>query len=500
MSRHVLRFVATVCVLTAAAHAVAQTTQLEPAAPPPASTPLEPAPATPASSPLEPKVEPAQPLAASAEPTTVAEAPPDPAPQIVGGVELADSPDASSDMLSDSELAELGLSGDLDEVPIDTDLRLYGFIDFSTQFVLGSEDWRAVQQRYPSFFIGNFNLYVTKNLTESFRTFAEVRLMYLPHGARDFTTTTENRTSTSVPDYAELDRPLRWGGIEIERVYLDWMISSWITLRVGQFLTPYGIWNVDHGSPTIIPVARPFIIGQQLFPERQTGFELLGSTSLSAHQTLGYHLTLSNGMGPVSEYRDLDANKAIGGRVYWRLDSFGELRIGASAFWGRDTDALEVAFLRERERIGRNERILSQSDVLSLAADVQWKYENFLLQAELNTQQRAFTDEGRGGATHPLVGIYVSPKDSFARGGYVLLGYRIEWFGIMPYCVVSDMDFVDPVSLTNVYAVGITSGINIRPVESVVLKIEYMHAWWPDGYIVSDDPTQVLNTQLAWAF
>jgi hypothetical protein len=171
--------------------------------------------------------------------------------------------------LSAAELAQLGLTETAEgEAPVDTDLKLYGFVDFSMQFIVGSEEWRAGLQRYPSFFIGNFNIYLSKNITESIRMFSEVRLLYLPNGSAMRGSPTGEFVTTSAYDYADSQRTLRWGGIEIERVYLEWAMHPRLSLRAGQFLTPYGIWNVDHGSPTVIPVARPFIIGQALFPER----------------------------------------------------------------------------------------------------------------------------------------------------------------------------------------------------------------------------------------
>lgn len=118
---------------------------------------------------------------------------------------------------------------------------------------------------------------------------------YLPNGATDLATNVV--TSTVVPDYTNLAGQFKWGGIELERVYLEWSMTPWLTLRAGQFLTPYGIWNVDHGSPTIIPVTQPHVIVQALFPERQTGLELRGQLPLSANHTIDYHLTLSNGIG-----------------------------------------------------------------------------------------------------------------------------------------------------------------------------------------------------------
>lgn len=67
------------------------------------------------------------------------------------------------------------------------------------------------------------------------------------------------------------------GRIQIERAWLEYSAHSLLTIRAGQGLTPVGIWNVDRGTPTIIPPSRPYVIGIGMFPTRQTGFELYGS-------------------------------------------------------------------------------------------------------------------------------------------------------------------------------------------------------------------------------
>ena len=97
----------------------------------------------------------------------------------------------------------------------------------------------------------------------------------------------------------------------MQRLYLEWTLHRFVTVRGGQFLTPFGIWNVDHGSPVYIPVQRPYIVNSNssYFPERQTGLELLGRWDISNRSSLGYHLTLSNGGGSVSEYRDFDRTR-----------------------------------------------------------------------------------------------------------------------------------------------------------------------------------------------
>jgi hypothetical protein len=97
--------------------------------------------------------------------------------------------------------------------------------------------------------------------------------------------------------------------------------------------------QADHGSPVIIGPVKPYVIGEQFFPEAQTGFEVLGTVPVGEKATLGYHLTLSNGRGPVEQYQDYDNNKAIGGRLFLRGYWLGDLTIGASCYGGTVTDA-----------------------------------------------------------------------------------------------------------------------------------------------------------------
>jgi hypothetical protein len=445
--------------------------------------------------------EPTAPEAPPVEPTPIASpeaAPPEPAPQATEPSAPADDADAG---LVAAELAKLGLSG-TDDGGFDAAFHISGFADFAFSGVLGKNNpYRGAYERFPSFAVGNFNLYLDKRMTQTLRMFGEVRFTFLPNGTAQPGTAGGEYVTTLAEDYANFKRPLSWGGIAIPRVYLEWSPLRELSFRAGVFLTPYGIWNVDHGSPTVITVQRPFIVGQALFPEKQTGLDAFGQFDVGDHSTIGYHVTLSNGTGAVSDYRDFDANKALGGRLYWTYDGFGELRIGGSGYYGTDSTANEVASLApDGSYVSFKQKYSSKSDVLALAADVQWKYSGFLLQSELITQQRRFDEKGRVGAINPLSGHYVAPGDGLSWGIYGLLGYRFDWFGVMPYALMQTMDAIDLASGMRYLVHSVFAGLNIRPVDMLVIKLEYNQSWLPHGLIIGKEGMRLGQVQLAWAF
>lgn len=457
-------------------------------------------PSVPAVTPVEPAEVP--PAGGDAVPAD-ADQPPTAAPEPVPTEAAAASGDGGGD-LSPEELAAMGFGTvEAGAPPVDTSLKISGFIDvtYSGQKSPDNSLYRGIFNRHGSFWVGSVNMYVSKNITDSIRTMFEVRFSYLPNGTPNLGSSAGDSWNTSSGDYNDAGRAQRWGGIVMQRAYLEWSLHEAATLRVGQYLTPYGIWNVDHGSPTIISVMRPFIVGAQLFPERQTGLQLFGRLPFAANHTFEYALTLSNGFGPISEYRDLDNNMAFGGHVAWTCDAFGELTLGGSWLVAKDTSAVEQISISPDMQVGYNEKITQQSDVLSLAADLRWKYEGLLLQSELITQQRRFTDSGRMGAVNPAAGgQYIAPKDATSWGVYGLIGYRFNWLGVMPYFMATYNQIYDLSLLSFNGANALIGGLNFRPIDSVVLKLEYITVKLGDPNPPTHARLHILQAQLAWAF
>jgi hypothetical protein len=299
-------------------------------------------------------------------------------------------------------------------------------------------------------------------------------------------------------DYAGPSETLKWGGIEIERAYLDWSPWHWLTLRIGQYLTPYGIWNVDHGSPVVIPTIRPYAVNGNFIPERQTGIEAFGRWDAFTNGTVGYHLTLSNGTGPISEYRDLDSNKAIGGRVFLEYRVLGQIQVGASGYYGRDSSAQLGLGIGSDGQLAFNKKVDSQSDNEAIAFDAQWKYEGLLIQGEWISRRVRYTEEGRGVVT--TAGQLGVPPNAFAAdgvdsSGYVLLGYRLPWLGIMPFGTLETQEHI-------VYGLDAGNtwtqlGLNIRPIGELVVKLEYVHSL-DSSPLVGD--LRMVMAQVAWVF
>jgi hypothetical protein len=434
---------------------------------------------------------PAQPAPPS-ELAPVTPAPPsEPAPQSEPAPPNEPAPQSEPDLAALE--AELSAAANSTAVTDSPTLDLYGFTDFTFTTQVGKRS--AIGPVAPSFAVGNLNLYLSTQLTQSWRSLVEVRFLYIPHGtvptAQQFSPSAV-RTDTSSPDPADVNRPVRWGGIEIERVWLEYALNGLLTFRVGQWLTPYGIWNVDHGSPTFIPTIRPYVVGEGLIPERQTGVEAYGSVFIDATQ-LGYHLTLSNGRGPIDAFQDLDKNKGVGARVFVRNDSLlGTITLGASVYRGTYTDrpAVLTAFDPEQGLIP-NDIITLRYDEQALAADLKWEWSGWLLQSELITSDIAYDDDTRP----PDAGLSGGPPgfaaDQRRIGGYGLLGYRTHWWDTMPYFELSGYDN----GMVSVLA--LIGGLNVRPTPHVVLKLEYSKISFADDQLPGFGS---FTSQVAWSF
>ncbi len=387
---------------------------------------------------------------------------------------------------NDLDAAVAGIASGSSNEASDSESRvsIYGFSDFTYTRPLNNA---ALVSQYPSFAVGNLNVYLGTELGDGWRTLSEVRFTYLPDGAianSSEATPSLIHQNTTVGDYTDLNRPVRWGGVIIQRVWIERMFHPLFTLRAGHFPSPYGIWNVDHGSPVIIGVRRPFIIGQELIPQTQTGLEAYGVRAVG-DVVLGYHLTLSNGRGPVSTYQDLDKNKAIGGRLYVQSDlPIGTLTLGVSGYAGLYT-ARHDSF--STTTMGLQSIIDNQYRERSLTADLKWQYGGLLLQSEVMVNDIAYTEIGRPAA--PTFGGPPGLAADLRRFGiYGLIGYRTPWFGIMPYFIAQTYD-----DYYNGHS--IEGGLNIRSTPRVVLKAQVGRVWINGADGISD-----LVVQAAWSF
>jgi hypothetical protein len=384
--------------------------------------------------------------------------------------EPALSPDASAAAYAVQIAAQEAI-----EAREQTTLKIYGFADFGIHQLL-RDGTRAIAGFFGEsrFAVGNLNLYLEADLADGFRSLAEVRFTYLPNGSPDLSTGL--RTSTLASDYTQFGQSAAWGGVVIERAFLEYQLHPLLTLRAGQWLTPVGIWNVDHGSPTIIPAMRPYVITANMFPLRQTGFEVYGSQVFGSDFTLGYHVTLSNGRGNVDSYMDFDNNKAVGLRVYATSRALGKLTLGGSLYYGRTTDSNRVVATVNNGNAGLAADIASQYDELAYAADLQWRVSELRLQIEVFGNQGAYTPQGRPRAPANVGNGLVPDFDRW--GGYALIAYTLPWFTIMPFL---DLEYMadgsavtgGPASSDRIYAGSF--GLNLRPGSSVVLKLQYYH-------------------------
>jgi hypothetical protein len=411
---------------------------------------------------------------AIAQPEPAAPAAADPAaPAPDPGAAVAAAPlKASSD---DIDLSSLGLEPGGSS--FDDKLNIYGFADVGWSWEHWERASTFVKRNTLGFAIGNLNIYLAKNLTAKARTLAEIRFTLLPNGSQNADGT---YVDTSAQELTNFFRPSQWGGIVIERAYAEYDLTEHLTVRLGHWLTPYGVWNIDHGSPVILGTGRPYIIGEQFFPEHQTGLDVFGNHYEHGFK-LDYHLTASNGRGGTEAQQDQDTDLALGGRL--AVETPWGLKLGASYYHGRYTGLVITP--------GTPAETYHEA---AYGGDAEYDRGPLHLQAEIIARDRHY-DEGARAAT--ATGFVPDSRDF---GAYVLAGYRFDHlWNVMPFGYYEHYRPADHIYFAGID--GLNLGFNFRPTPALVLKLHFSRVKFVDGpELLGGQVIDFWSTQAAWVF
>ncbi len=410
-----------------------------------------------------------------------------------------------------------------EEYNIDSLFSIYGFFDLTFLKAFTEKNNAAYLYLPPksTFTTNNVNLYVHSQMTKSLEALLEVRFTSMPHGyAKKYEYVgkvgdTEYRpagadcepsenvvcveddsmlyervdntvmTSTTWEDYA-------LGGLAIERVHLTYSPFEWLNVIAGRYITPYGIWNIDHGSPVVIPTRIPYIQTRKMVPLAQTGLQIFGRLFPTPALFLDYAVTLSNGRGPIDQLLDLDENKGLGLRL--RLSyQHRKLKIAAGGYgyFGTYTDLKQTVVVK----INEDQTINSDADnPLTARVSVTEAYKEYIgtadfrlelygvtLQAEYIHRYVQYTKPG----IRPVEEMFISGniQDTVytanfkGDGVYVLLAWQLplsRWLGpvtLTPYFMYEYGNPQDTIPTAEITA--LQGGLNIKPSAYVTLKLEY---------------------------
>lgn len=442
-------------------------------------------------------------LGATSQAQTPSPAPPPPSPSPSSSPVAVAPPDttAADDAakLADFLAQDTATSGQ-------PSLNIYGFADFNYNRWLGlTEKWQNQFPEKGSFSVGRLNVYLDGNIAQDWKSLIEVRYLFVPNGALppngsmptgvSDPVANSGRFNGLIADYTEYGRPIEWNGINVQRAYLEHTFTNYLSVRFGHFLTPWGIWNVDHGSPVIIGTTKPYVIEEAFFPEAQTGLDAFGSIPIG-EATLGYHLTLSNGRGPTDAFYDLDENKALGGRLSLKLYRLGQIDVGFSGYGGTYTDKRQEL---NAQRNGVVYFTYEHYREISWAVDLRWLWKGLHLQTEAAVHDRVWDNDAR-----PITILGGVQPDLRRYGAYFLLGYRLPWLNLMPYAMYQYYDtgarvvYGGTASRSMVWS----AGLNVRIKPSVVFKLELQRATFANLVAGSmfETPLDQISAQLAWAF
>ncbi len=405
----------------------------------------------------------------------------------------------------DGQLEELELtlleSQELEET--DTGIEIYGFFDVLFLKAFSKKGSLLEGLAWPSstFILQNLNLYFAGQMTRTLSSIVELRFTFRPLGdERQFEFSqlglAYDRLDTEVDDQLSNEH-FRLGGVVIERAHVTWEPIDFFNLIAGYYLTPYGIWNVEHGSPVRLSIRPPYMQISHVVPLAQLGVMAYGRFFPAARTYLDYVVTVSNGRGPMDTIMDLDENKAVGLKL--KLSYNGndvKLAAGGYGYIGDYTD-IKRAVTSVFPSFGVRQEVTENYTEYLGAFDFLLRAYGWRLQAEYVWRLTRYSlrpprDQMHGPGYQP---------DYLSIFGYGLLAYTLpleRWLDQKTITTFVSLEYsnLDETVDLNTTLMPIL-GINFKPSEYVALKLEaaYIHTIHDDSF-----RSWILTAQLAVAF
>jgi hypothetical protein len=382
-----------------------------------------------------------------------------------------------------------------DETQEEPKLQIYGFMDTGLSWWMVTDEKIAhvVPTTAATFLHGNTNIYVDARPAPRWRGLIETRLTLFPHGHYLYNSVGPSRHlsnriyDTTSPSGRDL---INWGSIVLERSQVEWFYSDKLTLIAGMFVTPWGIWNVDHGTPTTISLLLPSMLVQEAIPKQQTGVQAVGSLHLPPLE-FGYRLFVSNGR--TTTQFDFSNDKAIGGRLFLRRLGKITATLGVSGIWSTTQEVEKNVGLDAMGKVDITSKVIWAFAEWTGGADLAVDWGNFRLRSELAVRRVQFEE----GKHRPILTIPgATEPNRFEHYIYVIAAYRLGWFEPYVFWETGDMG----VNAEVVPMKGWTRslGVNLHLNAAAQLKLQYAEMLFEN--VSGMHNTHFLVTRLVLAF
>jgi hypothetical protein len=100
---------------------------------------------------------------------------------------------------------------------------------------------------------------------------------------------------------------------KIERLHFDYLYNDYLKIRVGQFITPIGLWNPVHIPPLKWTLIDP-VTATKFFPRLTTGIELFGLLPFQ-NESWEYSLFIQKTKNINETYNNLKTDNFVGGEI-----------------------------------------------------------------------------------------------------------------------------------------------------------------------------------------